>query len=290
MIPAVKTGKVWKTSGKVSDQASAPTGTSVRLFMISYSDCRYVFTFDLCPSWSSTARYMQWPSEEISRIWSCFWASIWAKIKPSWCLAPCRFSTSASAILLSRSFSWAAFLSWVDPVKASDLKQQKSLLFKLPMIEFVCHSCEVGRKLSWIIILLAASSRLPWWQQLGQLRYSRLGGLREKLIHPSFLSLGYSWLFDFLLLSVSHLQAFHSIYRLFHLERVRDHRMRGPLPHCPRPRNHNFKHRDLHRTSSEPCQLFRCTGSKHALPPALQCHSRNCLIDLLQVIYLGVRC
>lgn len=84
-----------------------------------------MFTFDLCPSWSSTARYMQWPSEEISRIWSCFWASIWAKINPSWCLAPCRFSTSASAILLSRSFSWAAFLSWADPVKASDLKQQK---------------------------------------------------------------------------------------------------------------------------------------------------------------------
>lgn len=81
------------------------------------------------------------------------------------------------------------------------------------------------------------------------------------LIHPSFLSLGYSWLFDFLLFSVSHLHAFHSVYRLSHLERVREQRMRGPLPHCPRLRNHNFKPRDLARPSPEPCQLLRCRDS-----------------------------
>lgn len=63
-------------------------------------------------SWSSIARYMQWPSDKISLICSCFSASFCLSFSPSWCLDPDRFSTSASAMRFSRSFSWAAFLSW----------------------------------------------------------------------------------------------------------------------------------------------------------------------------------
>lgn len=63
-------------------------------------------------SWSSNARYMQWPSDEISLICSCFSDSFCLSLSPSWCRDPDRFSTSASAMRFSLSFSWAAFLSW----------------------------------------------------------------------------------------------------------------------------------------------------------------------------------
>ena len=68
-------------------------------------------TTPLCDSWSSKARYMQWPSEEISLICNCLSASFWDNFRPSWCLKPDRFSTSASAMRLCLSFSSAAFLS-----------------------------------------------------------------------------------------------------------------------------------------------------------------------------------
>lgn len=190
-----------------------------RLFTIRgsrYTSQTMAFTFDLCASWSSTARYMQWPSEEISLICSCFWASVWAKIKPSWCRAPCRFSTSASAILLSRSFSWAAFLSWTVQVNTADLRLGKKIKAKRkqPVVQITDYD-------SWIIFvsfkqcnydiisLKLASSRLPWRWTVTLLHVMSLG--REGSFHPSFLSLGYSWLFDLLLFSVSRLHALNSV-------------------------------------------------------------------------------